>query len=89
MEESVTDKISDRGSIPLSSKNTTVPSGDVVFFKRGEGNRTRREPAKQAEGEGPVDLRRRRGLKGGKAAGGIPLSSKKYRGTVRCHGIFI
>lgn len=67
VEESFTDEVSDGGSIPPSSINKQTGFPVCLFMQESGGNRTRRErgPEGLAEGEGPVDLRRRRGLKGG------------------------
>ena len=65
---------SDAGSIPAWS--TKKDCCKAVFFCTS-GSRTRRERAQLAEANGPVNRLRRRGLKGGYAAGGIPAWSTK------------
>ena len=66
---------SDAGSIPAWSTKKRVLCQCTGLFSYPGGSRTRRERAKRAEANGPVDRLRRRGLKGGRAAGGIPASS--------------
>ena len=62
----------------------------LLRFFLAYGNRTRRERVKRAEGERPVDVRRRRGVIGGVAAGAIPAwSIKKRSGALHCSVFFM
>ena len=70
---------SDAGSIPAWS--TKKDCCKAVFFCTS-GSRTRRERAQLAEANGPVNRLRRRGLKGGYAAGGIPAWSNRVGGEI-------
>ena len=76
---------SDAGSIPAWS---TKKGERKLSFFCASGSRTRREQAKLAEANGPVDHLRRRGLKGGHAAGGIPAWSTKKRTLCKAQGSF-